>query len=113
MVELQMAKEASWDERREHVRVVWVSPGVIVLDTGGERPCVVSDLSNGGAKLIELAAEVPDEFMLKLCPKRGPARACRVIWRSKRQAGVEFLEPFPTTMPAGKRAARRQTVDAL
>src|SRR5215218_4288805 len=71
------------EERSKHVRVMWVSPGSIVLAPGKERPCIVSDLFNGGAKLIELAEDLPDEFTLKLCPARGPARACRVVWRAK------------------------------
>ena len=99
-------------ERREHVRVVWVSPGVIVLGSGTEAPCIVSDLSNGGAKLIELSVDIPDEFMLKLCPRRGPARACRVVWRSKRQAGIEFVELYPTPALKRKRSARQQKLDA-
>ena len=97
-----------FEERRKHIRVMWVSPGSIVLASGGERPCIVSDLSNGGAKLIELTEEIPDEFMLKLCPSRGPPRACRVVWRVKRQAGVQFLEPFPTISKPLKRASRKQ-----
>ena len=106
-----------FEERRKHIRVMWVSPGSIVLASGGERPCIVSDLSNGGAKLIELSQDIPDEFMLKLCPKRGPARACTVVWRAKRQAGVQFLEPFPTlakplTRASRKLAPRKQMVDA-
>jgi len=97
-----------FEERRKHIRVMWVSPGSIVLASGGERPCIVSDLSNGGAKLIELTEEIPDEFMLKLCPSRGPPRACRVVWRVKRQAGVQFLEPLPTISKPLKRASRKQ-----
>jgi hypothetical protein len=83
-----------FEERRKPIRVMWVSPGSIVLASGGERPCIVSDLSNGSAKLIELSEEIPDEFMLKRCPSRGPPRACRVVWRVKRQADVQFSNHF-------------------
>jgi len=100
------------EERRKHVRVMWVSPGSIVLAPGKERPCIVSDLSNGGAKLIELTEDLPDKFTLKLCPARGPARACRVVWRAKRQAGVQFLESFPSIGSARKRASRKQKMVA-
>src|SRR5215218_6050 len=92
-------------ERRKHVRVMWVSPGSIVLRSGDERPCIISDLSNGGARLIELSGDVPDKFVLKLCPTRGPARACTVTWRNKRQVGVQFAEPFVST---GKRPPLRK-----
>ena len=102
-----------FDERRNHPRVMWVSPATIVLGPGSERACIVSDLSNGGAKLIELSEEVPDEFTLKLCPKRGPARACRVIWRAKRQAGVQFLKSFPTVRKRARRVSRKQKVLAM
>ena len=62
--------------------------------------------------MIELTDDLPDEFTLKLCPARGPARACRVVWRAKRQAGVQFLEPFPCKGSATIRASRKQKMIA-
>ena len=96
------------DERRMHSRVEWISPGTIDLSDGRPgRPCILNNLSNGGAKLSEVqdAATLPDEFILRLSPSRGPARKCRVIWRSSRGLGVEFTEVFQN---AGKPQRRRR-----
>jgi hypothetical protein len=46
------------DERRQHSRVEWIDSGTI--DLGNDmpaRPCVVNNLSNGGAKLSGVNAE--------------------------------------------------------
>src|SRR5829696_73323 len=95
------------DERRQHARVEWIDSGTI--DFGNSlppRPCVVSNLSNGGAKLSGLNAEtIPDEFTLCLTAARSSARKCRVIWREKHELGVEFDEPLPTSR---KRSSRRE-----
>ena len=95
------------DERRQHSRVEWIDSGTIDLGNGmPPRPCVVNNLSNGGAKLSGVNAEtLPDEFTLCLTAARTSARKCRVIWREKHELGVEFDEPFPTSR---KRSTRRE-----
>jgi hypothetical protein len=97
------------DERRQHPRVEWIDSGTIDLGNGlPHRPCVVSNLSNSGAKLSGLEADtLPDEFTLFLTASQNSARKCRVIWREKHELGVEFDEPFPT---AGQPASRRRVV---
>ena len=52
------------EERRQHLRVEWISSGSIVTEHGrSERPCTVYDLSNGGAKLSGIMGEtLPDAF---------------------------------------------------
>ena len=99
------------DDRRQYLRVEWVSPGTIYTgDGGGGRPCIVSNLSNGGAKLTAIAADrVPDEFMLSLNPRRGPSRKCHVIWRSKHAIGVGFAEPFPSAQVSVVRPSKRKS----
>jgi hypothetical protein len=86
------------DERRQYLRVEWLSSGTIVIGPGrSERPCTVNNLSNGGAMLSGIMAKtLPDEFGLRLSMSRGSARKCRVIWRAKHEVGIEFKEPFPT-----------------
>jgi hypothetical protein len=95
------------DERRQQLRVEWVDSGTIDFGNGmPRRPCMVSNLSNGGAKLSGLAAAtLPDEFTLYLTSSRNSARKCRVIWRERHELGVEFHEPFPSS--SAKRASRR------
>jgi hypothetical protein len=95
------------EERRQHLRVEWIDTGTIDLGTGLPlRTCMVSNLSNGGAKLSGLDAKtLPDEFTLCLSASRNSARKCRVIWRKKHELGVEFDDPFPTSAkPARSRA---------
>ena|ERR671918_338058 len=94
------------DDRRQHLRVEWFDTGTVELGNGlPQRPCVVTNLSNGGAKLSGLdAATLPDEFILRLTSSRNSARKCQVIWREKHELGVEFAEPFPTSAkPVGRR----------
>ena len=78
-------------ERRKNFRVEWNSAAKI-YDRDGRfaRPCIVSNFSNGGAKIIGLeASTVPDEFILRISPHSRP-HECHVIRRSKDGLGVEF-----------------------
>jgi hypothetical protein len=79
-------------ERRTNSRIPWNLDGSIMLERGPSRSCTVSDLSNGGAKLhCQNAASLPDEFVLHLAPGGSLVpRACRVVWRSANDLGVEF-----------------------
>jgi hypothetical protein len=97
------------DERRQHPRVEWIDSGTIDVGNGlPHRPCMVSNLSNGGAMLSGLeAATLPNEFTLCLTASQNSARKCRVIWREKHELGVEFEERFPTS---GQRAKPRRVV---
>jgi PilZ domain-containing protein len=81
-------------ERRKNFRVEWNSPAMIYNHNGrAARPCVVSNLSNGGAKIVGVRPEtIPDEFLLRVSP-HSRARRCRVLWRSRDALGVEFVEP--------------------
>ena len=92
-------KELLMEERRQHSRVQWVSPGRIDFEDGSPPLiCLVHDLSNGGARLTSLTSDkLPDTFKLCLAPSRGPSPACRIVWRSKRAVGVAFLQPFPVS----------------
>jgi hypothetical protein len=50
------------------------------------RSCIISDLSNGGARLtVSPQGEVPEEFTLLF------RRRCRVVRRSDGQIGVQFV----------------------
>lgn len=102
------------EERRKHLRVEWVSPGTIYVGDGSPgRPCLVSNLSNGGARISRVDSDrLPDEFMLSLSPRRGPSRKCRIVWRTKHDVGVEFAEPFPTAAGAPTAGSRRVPAEA-
>jgi hypothetical protein len=77
-------------ERRKSIRVQWHSSAMI-YDREGDLgyPCVLSDFSNGGAKITGVTVgAVPDHFTLRMA--RGLKRRCHVLWRSTDALGVEF-----------------------
>ena len=80
-------------ERRKNFRVEWNSAAKI-YDRGGQFAglCIVSNFSNGGAKLIGLEPNtVPDEFILRIAPRIRP-QTCKVVRRSKEGLGVIFID---------------------
>ena len=78
-------------ERRKSFRVEWNSPATI-HDGSLDRPCILSNFSNTGAKITKVVpATIPDEFMLSITP-RGRKRACRVRWRYGESIGIEFTD---------------------
>jgi hypothetical protein len=98
-------------DRRKTFRVEWNSPAKMYDCDGrfaGE--CIVSNFSNGGAKIIDVeVATVPDEFMLRITPHSRPHR-CRVAWRSKDSLGVAFIDSGDDESPVGRR--RKRLADA-
>jgi hypothetical protein len=59
-------------DRRKNFRLGWHLPATI-YDAGRhlERPCILVDISNGGAKIAGVRAHtIPDEFRLRT-PHRG------------------------------------------
>ena len=84
-------------ERRKSFRVDW-NASALVYDCNGEwgHPCLIKDLSTGGAKITGVIVEnIPNEFMLRISRARG-SRKCRVLWRDADRIGVEFIEHFAT-----------------
>ena len=68
--------------------------------------CALIDVSQGGARIAVLAADmVPNEFLLAFSPKSDVSRKCRVAWRKDDEVGVIFLKAVDTA--AALRTARR------
>jgi hypothetical protein len=67
----------------------------IELDDGKPpRTCLISDISDDGARLtVGLQTELPDEFVLLL------RRRCRVVRNGQGQVGVQFVKQRPTADP--------------
>ena len=79
-------------ERRKNLRVEWNSRQRRDRDGGFARLCIVSNFSNGGAKIVDPdPSALPDEFFLRLSP-RSRARECHVVWRSRDGLGVKFID---------------------
>src|ERR1700694_922452 len=83
-------------ERRKNFRLEWNATAAIRgLDGHLICLCVLSNFSNGGAKLITLDARaIPDAFLWVLAPGRGGPSEGRLLWRSNDILGVEFTDRF-------------------
>jgi hypothetical protein len=104
--------------RRKNSRVEWNLPATI-YDVGRhlERPCILVDVSNGGAKIAGIRAyTIPDEFRLRT--PLGDRRSCRVIWRTEDALGVEFTDhidanEIPGHLPEVREPAPLGTAEPL
>jgi hypothetical protein len=68
--------------------------------------CAIVDVSQGGARILVLAAEmVPDEFLLAFSASSDVSRRCKVAWRRDEEVGVIFVKVVDTA--AALRTARR------
>jgi hypothetical protein len=79
-------------ERRRNFRVTWNLPATIYdVERHLERPCILSDLSGGGARLSGVRANtIPDEFRLRT--PLGDRHTCHVVWRADNEVGVRFTD---------------------
>jgi PilZ domain len=80
-------------ERRQSARVSTNRVATIRTDDGSFTvSCVVSNLSEGGAKLmVEEPKPLPTEFFLFLRPGGAVGRRCQIMWRIGNRVGVRFV----------------------
>jgi hypothetical protein len=77
---------------RRHARKPFQWPATIVAGSEPPRSCTVTDVSESGARLkVDKPDELPEKFILLLTTSGKARRLCRVIWRSKKDAGVKFV----------------------
>jgi hypothetical protein len=77
-------------ERRKNFRVEWNTGGKIVVEGRTICSCIISNLSNGGAKISKVdSTDIPDQFVLSFVDPVAP-RLCRVSWRRDNEIGVQF-----------------------
>src|SRR5579862_4666001 len=69
-------------------------------------PCIVEDISEGGAQLIVDNLQTPDTFRLYFAPGAINYRTCRVRWRKEGAVGVEFTAMFRFATGAGSDSLR-------
>lgn len=81
-------------ERRRSQRTVVSRIAKIQLATGSlPRDCLITEISDHGARLHVEGIEVPDHFVLLLSLDARPqARTCHVVWRLGFELGIQFLE---------------------
>jgi hypothetical protein len=69
-----------------------------VMFPGKDRPipCVILDLSSGGARLAigYSSAEIPHTFALVLYKDRSAQRECEIVWTDRRCVGVKFISAW-------------------
>ncbi|MGE3148159.1 MAG: PilZ domain-containing protein [Pseudorhodoplanes sp.] len=85
-------------------------PATIETSEDASALCMISDVSDTGARLIvDQVDNVPEDFVLHLTRDGRTRRKCHVIWRSENQVGIEFQKdvqpPQPVFLkrPAGSR----------
>jgi hypothetical protein len=81
---------------------------------GGARiPCVVWDISDGGARLAApRPGELPPAFKLLLTRDGDSARLCQVVWRNDKQVGVQFIQAWSEDLARGVSMASHARVTA-
>jgi PilZ domain-containing protein len=76
--------------RRRSERRICRSLAKIQFGTGGlPRDCMVTDISDGGVKIVAEFLEPPPEFTLIF--SEGRPRQCRLAWRIGCEFGAEFI----------------------
>ena len=69
---------------------------LLVDEKGTLRPCLVSDISDSGARLVlQSDGDLPERFVLLLTKTGKARRHCRLVWRDGLNLGVEFPERIP------------------
>jgi hypothetical protein len=99
-------------DRRKNFRVEWNLPATIYdVERHLERPCILVDVSNGGAKIAGIRAHtIPDEFRLRT--PLGERRSCRVVWRTEDTLGVQFTDCTDGNDSASDQPAVREPTQA-
>ena len=84
------ARSGCFVERRQFGRRQTFFHGVITGSGGCALPCIVRDLSAGGARIqVEMATWLPSRFRLVI---EGTLRSdCQIVHRSNDAVGVRFL----------------------
>ena len=60
------------------------------------RDCMISDISDRGARLFAEGIDIPDQFNLLISDNdRDLRRQCKLVWRLGYEFGVQFTDPVP------------------
>jgi hypothetical protein len=79
------------NEHRRSPRLRTFKGGSIIFGVAAAIDCLIRNMSETGAALeIEAPIRIPDEFTLLIKPEF-LKRHCRVVWRSAKRIGVQFV----------------------
>ena len=101
------------EKRKDHRQLLKYPAKIEIGDGTPPRPCVLTDVSASGARVIvDAPDQIPDCFSLLLAAEHGTQRRCKVVWREANQLGLEFMKfpvvkPGPRPRAASKDAQRR------
>jgi hypothetical protein len=76
--------------RRASVRRACRNFAKIQFASGLPRDCMITDMSDGGVKIIAEYPEIPPEFTVIFT--EGRPRQCRLAWRIGCELGAQFLD---------------------
>ena len=77
--------------RRQSERRMCRSFAKIQFGTGSlPRDCTITDVSEGGVKVIAEDVDIPSEFTIILSTSR--RRQCRLAWRIGHEFGAQFID---------------------
>jgi hypothetical protein len=78
-------------EKRDIPRLRTFKGGSILFGVAVVIDCTIKNMSEAGAALeVQSHVGIPGEFVLLIQPERAK-RTCRVIWRSAKRIGVQFV----------------------
>src|SRR4029079_16577314 len=98
--------------RRRSERRVCRSFAKIQFATGGlARDCMITDVSDGGVKIIADYPEIPPEFTVIFSTGQRP-RACKMAWRIGGELGAQFID-YPIARSRMCRDRRRGRFPAI
>jgi hypothetical protein len=87
------SRESTFLERRKNERFAMCGPAQIRAGAGAmPREVRVTDISDGGVRLLAEGVDVPQYFTLYILGSKTPARECRVVWRLGSEIGAEFCD---------------------
>ena len=85
-----------FSERRKHQRYVINRIAKFQADSSAlPRDCMITDISQQGARLFADGVDVPDKFQLLISGEKRDQRECRVVWRLGGEIGVTFTDSRP------------------
>jgi hypothetical protein len=86
-------------DRRKHQRYIINRVAKWQLELGTlPRDCMISDISDRGARLFIEGVEAPDQFYLLIDGSHNRREECHVVWRLGGEVGVTFGKVTPDAL---------------
>ena len=96
-----------FDNRRKSERFAMCGPAQIRVGAGAmPREVRVTNISDGGVRILAEGVDVPRNFTLYILGAKSPPRKCRVVWRLGNELGAEFVDRVGKGFARGAANAR-------